>query len=101
MIEITHFIVLSIILFSLGIIGVIINTHNLIVMLLSIELILLAANILFVSFSFFNANIAGQMFAMFLLAVSAAEAAIALSIILLYFKNKGTISINQKDQMKG
>ncbi len=101
MIEITHFLVLAIILFSLGVVGVIINTHNLIVMLLSIELILLAANLLFVSFSFFTQNVEGQMFSMFLLAISAAEAAIGLSIILAYFKAKGTISINQKDQMKG
>ncbi len=101
MIEITHFLVLAIILFSLGVVGVIINTHNLIVMLLSIELILLAANLLFVSFSFFTQNVEGQMFSMFLLAISAAEAAIGLSIILAYFKVKGTISINQKDQMKG
>jgi NADH-quinone oxidoreductase subunit K len=101
MIEITHFIVLAVILFSLGIIGVIINTHNLIVMLLSIELILLSSNILFVAFSFFQKNIDGQVFSMFLLAVSAAEAAIGLSIILLYFKKKGTVSIHRNDQMKG
>jgi NADH-quinone oxidoreductase subunit K len=100
MIEPTHFIILSVILFSLGIIGVVINTHNLIVMLLSIELILLASNILFVAFSFFHKDIEGQVFSMFLLAVSAAEVAIALSVILLYFKRKGTISINQQDQMR-
>jgi NADH-quinone oxidoreductase subunit K len=60
----------------------------------------LASNILFVAFSFFHKDIEGQVFSMFLLAVSAAEVAIALSVILLYFKRKGTISINQQDQMR-
>lgn len=101
MITVTHFVLLATILFSIGIVGVIINTHNLIVMLLSIELILLAGNILFVAFSYFHGNLDGQLFSMFLLAITAAETAVALSVILLYFKHKKTVSINQSDQMRG
>lgn len=101
MIDIIHFIGLAVLLFSIGIVGVIINTHNIIVMLLCAELMLLSANILFVAFSFFQKNIDGQLFSIFLLAIGAAEIAIALSIVLFYFKEKDTISIHQDDQMKG
>jgi NADH-quinone oxidoreductase subunit K len=100
MITIYHFIILAIILFSIGFVGVIINTHNLIIMLLSVEIMLLASNLLLTTFSFFTSNIKGQVAAMFFLAISAAEMAIALSIVMLYFKRKGTISINQQDQMR-
>lgn len=101
MIDMIHFIGLAVLLFSIGIVGVIINTHNIIVMLLCAELMLLAANILFVAFSFFQKNIDGQLFSIFLLAIGAAEIAIGLSIVLFYFKEKGTVSIHQDDQMKG
>ena len=101
MITLTHFVILAVILFMIGIVGVIINTHNLIVMLLSVEVILLAGNILFVAFAYFHGNMEGQLFSMFLLAVTAAETAVALSIILLYFKRKKTVSMNQSEQMRG
>lgn len=101
MITLQHFMVLSCILFTIGFLGVIINLHNIIVILLSIEIMLLATNILFVSLSYFLKNLDGQILSMFILGVSAAEAAIALSIAMLYFKKKQTVSLQLDERMKG
>ncbi len=96
-----HYLVLSAVLFSLGILGVLLNRSNLIVILMSIELILLAVNINFVAFSTHLGDIVGQVFAMFVLTVAAAEAAIGLAILVVFFRNRGTVEVESLGQMKG
>ena len=86
-----HYLILGVVIFSIGIIGIFLNRKNVIVILMSIELILLAVNINLVSFSIFINDLTGQVFAMFILTVAAAEAAIGLAIIVVYYRNKGTI----------
>ena len=88
-----HYLTLSAIIFTIGIFGIFLNRKNVIVILMSIELILLAVNINLVSFSVYTQDLLGQIFAMFILAVAAAEAAIGLAIIVVYFRNKGSIKI--------
>ena len=96
-----HYLTLGAIIFSLGTIGVFLNRKNIIVILMSIELILLAVNINLVSFSIYLGDIAGQIFAMLILTVAAAEAAIGLAIIVSYFRNKGSVRVEEINEMKG
>ena len=101
MIAIEHYITVSAILFVLGVMGIFINRKNVIVILMSVELILLAVNINLVGFSTFMNDLVGQIFAMFVLTVAAAEAAIGLAILVIYFRNRGTIAVDDATQMKG
>ncbi len=96
-----HYLVLGAVIFSLGMIGIFLNRKNVIVILMSIELILLAVNINLVSFSIFLQDIVGQIFTMLILTVAAAEAAIGLAIIIVYYRNKGSIRVEEINQMKG
>ncbi len=89
------------ILFTLGVFGIFINRKNVIVILMSIELILLAVNINLVAFSSFLNDIVGQVFALFILTVAAAEAAIGLAILVVFFRNRGTIAVEDINMMKG
>jgi NADH-quinone oxidoreductase subunit K len=89
------------ILFTLGIFGIFLNRKNVIIILMSVELMLLAVNINFVSFSAFLGNLLGQVFAMFVLTVAAAEAAIGLAILVVYFRNRGSIAVEDINMMKG
>ena len=101
MIGIEHFLAVSAILFALGVLGLFINRKNIIVILMAIELILLAVNINLVAFSAALGDMVGQVFAMFVLTVAAAEAAIGLAILVIYFRQRGTISVDSANQMKG
>ena len=96
-----HYLTLGAIIFSLGVIGIFLNRKNVIVILMSIELILLAVNINLISFSIFSGDIIGQIFTMLILTVAAAEAAIGLAIIVAYYRNKGSIRVESIDEMKG
>lgn len=100
-ITIEHFLFLGAILFTLGVLGIFLNKKNVIIILMSIELILLAVNINLVSFSIFLQNIVGQVFAIFILTVAAAETAIGLAIIVIYYKNKGSINVDKISSLKG
>ena len=96
-----HYLTLGAIIFSLGIIGVFLNRKNIIVILMSIELMLLAVNINLVSFSIYLGDIVGQIFTMLILTVAAAEAAIGLAIIVSYYRNKGSVRVEEINEMKG
>ena len=96
-----HYLTLASIIFTIGIIGIFLNRKNVIIILMSIELILLAVNINLVSFSIYLQNLVGQVFAMFILTVAAAEAAVGLAIIVIYYKNKGSINVEHIDSLKG
>ena len=96
-----HYLTLSAIIFTLGMLGVFMNRKNIIIILMSIELILLAVNINLVSFSIYLQNLTGQIFTMFILTVAAAEAAVGLAIIVIYYKNKGSINVKQISSLKG
>ncbi len=96
-----HFLILAAILFTIGIFGFFLNRRNLIILLMSIELMLLAANINFVAFSTWFGDAAGQVFVFFVLTVAAAEAAIGLAILVLLFRNMNTINVEELDQLKG
>lgn len=96
-----HYLALGAIIFSLGTIGVFLNRKNIIVILMSIELILLAVNINLVSFSIYLGDIVGQIFTMLILTVAAAEAAIGLAIIVSYYRNKGSVRVEEINEMKG
>ena len=96
-----HYLTLGAIIFSLGIIGIFLNRKNVIVILMSIELILLSVNINLISFSIFSDDIVGQIFTMLILTVAAAEAAIGLAIIVIFYRNKGSIRVEEIDIMKG
>jgi NADH-quinone oxidoreductase subunit K len=100
-IGIFHYLVLSSILFTLGICGIFLNRKNIITILMSIELILLSVNINFVAFSVKLGDLTGQIFAMFILTVAAAEAAIGLAILVIYFRNRGSIAVEDVNVMKG
>ena len=101
MIGIQHYIIVSAILFVLGVLGIFLNRKNVIVILMAIELILLAVNINFVAFSAFLSDLTGQIFAMFVLTVAAGEAAIGLAILVIYFRGRGTIAVDDIHRMKG
>jgi NADH-quinone oxidoreductase subunit K len=96
-----HYLTVAAILFTLGIFGIFLNRKNVIIILMSVELMLLAVNINFVAFSAFLGDLVGQVFAMFVLTVAAAEAAIGLAILVVYFRNRGTIAVEDINLMKG
>ncbi len=96
-----HYLTLAAIIFTIGIIGIFLNRKNVIIILMSIELILLAVNINLVSFSIYLQNLVGQVFAMFILTVAAAESAVGLAIIVIYYKNRGSINVEQISSLKG
>ena len=100
-IGLAHYLTVAAILFTLGVFGIFLNRKNVIIMLMSIELMLLAVSINFVAFSVFLNNLIGQAFAMFVLTVAAAEAAIGLAILVVYFRNRGTIRVEDINMMKG
>jgi len=100
-IGIGHYLTVAAILFTLGIFGIFLNRKNVIIILMSVELILLAVNINLVSFSVFLQDLTGQIFAMLVLTVAAAEGAIGLAIIVVYFRNRGTIAVEDINLMKG
>jgi len=100
-IGLSHYLVVAAILFTIGVFGIFINRKNVIIILMCIELILLAVNINFVAFSTHMDDIAGQVFAMFILTVAAAEAAIGLAILVVYFRNRGDIAVEDINLMKG
>ena len=101
MISVGHYLAVSAVLFTLGVLGIFINRKNIIVILMAIELILLAVNINLVAFSAFVGDLTGQIFAMFVLTVAAGEAAIGLAILVIYFRRRGTIAVDDINQMKG
>lgn len=101
MIGIEHYLVVSSILFVMGILGIFLNRTNVIIILMAIELILLAVNINLVAFSAFLGDLVGQIFAMFVLTVAAGEAAIGLAILVIYFRKRGTIAVDDINRMKG
>jgi NADH-quinone oxidoreductase subunit K len=96
-----HFLVVSAILLVLGIFGIFLNRKNVIIILMSIELMLLAVNINFVAFSYYLGDIVGQVFTLFNLTVAAAEAAIGLAIVVVYYRNRGSIAVDDVNMMKG
>ena len=100
-IGLSHYLVLAAIIFSIGLIGIFLNRKSVIVILMCIELVLLSVNINLVSFSIYLQDFVGQVFSMFVLTVAAAEAAVGLAIIVVYFKNKGSIEVEQINSMKG
>ena len=103
MIEITigHYLTLAAIIFTIGVVGVFLNRKNVIIILMSIELMLLAVNINLVSFSIYLQDLVGQIFTMFILTVAAAEAAVGLAIIVIFYKNKGSINVEEISALKG
>ena len=96
-----HYLTLGATIFTIGLIGIFLNRKNVIVLLMSIELILLAVNINLVSFSIFINDLGGQIFTLFILTVAAAEAAIGLAIIVVYFRNSGTTRVEEIEKLKG
>jgi len=96
-----HYLTVAAILFTLGIFGIFLNRKNVIIMLMSIELMLLSVNINLVSFSYFLSDLVGQVFALFVLTVAAAEAAIGLAIVVVFFRNRGSIAVDDVNMMKG
>ncbi len=100
-IGLTHYLTVAAVLFTLGVFGIFLNRKNVIIILMSIELMLLAVNINFVAFSVFLNDMAGQVFAMLVLTVAAAEAAIGLAILVVYFRNRGSIAVEDVNVMKG
>jgi NADH-quinone oxidoreductase subunit K len=96
-----NYLALAAILFTIGVFGIFLNRKNVIIILMSIELILLAVNINFVAFSSFLHDMVGQVFALFVLTVAAAEAAIGLAILVVYFRNRGSIAVEDVNVMKG
>ncbi|MBX9760733.1 MAG: NADH-quinone oxidoreductase subunit NuoK [Beijerinckiaceae bacterium] len=101
MIGLTHYLIVAAILFTIGICGIILNRKNIIVILMSVELILLAVNINLVAFSSFLGDLTGQIFSLFILTVAAAEAAIGLAILVTYYRNRGSIAVEDINLMKG
>ena len=101
MIALTDYLILSALLFALSIVGIFINRKNVILLLMCIELMLLAVNTNFIAFSHFLGDTAGQVFVFFILTVAAAEAAIGLAILVVLFRNKRTINVEELDALKG
>jgi NADH-quinone oxidoreductase subunit K len=101
MIGLAHYLAVAAILFTIGVFGIFVNRKNVIVILMSIELILLAVNINLVAFSVYLHQVVGQIFAMFVLTVAAAEAAVGLAILVTFFRNRGDISVDSPNVMKG
>src|SRR3978361_1098694 len=100
-IGLSNYLTVAAILFTIGVIGIFLNRKNIIVILMSVELILLAVNLNFVAFSSYLGDLVGQVFALFILTVAAAEAAIGLAILVVYFRNRGTIAVEDVNLMKG
>ena len=100
-IGLSHYLTLAAVLFTIGVFGMFLNRKNVIVILMSVELMLLAVNINFVAFSAYLNDLTGQVFTMFILTVAAAEAAIGLAILVVFFRNKGTIAVEDISVMKG
>jgi NADH-quinone oxidoreductase subunit K len=100
-VALSHYLVLGAILFTTGVFGIFLNRRNVIIILMSIELILLAVNVNFVAFSAYLGDLAGQIFAMFVLTVAAGEAAIGLAIVVVFFRNRGSIEVEDVNLMKG
>src|SRR5262245_12289970 len=96
-----HYLTVAACLFTLGMLGIFLNRKNVIVILMSVELMLLAVNINFVAFSHFLHDLVGQVFALFVLTVAAAEAAIGLALVVVYFRNRGSIAVDDINMMKG
>ncbi|MDM7982821.1 MAG: NADH-quinone oxidoreductase subunit NuoK [Maricaulis sp.] len=96
-----HYLAVAAILFTIGVFGIFVNRKNVIVILMSVELILLSVNVNLVAFSSFLGDLAGQVFALFVLTVAAAEAAVGLAILVVYFRNRGDISVEGVNLMKG
>ena len=96
-----HYLTVAAILFTLGLFGVFLNRKNVIIILMSIELMLLAVNINMVAFSAYNGDLEGQIFSLFILTVAAAEAAIGLAILVVFFRNRGSIAVEDVNMMKG
>ena len=101
MISLTHYLVLAAILFAISVIGIFLNRKNIILMLMAIELILLSVNLNLVAFSAFLGDLTGQVFAMFVLTVAAAEAAIGLAILVIFFRRRGSIAVDDVNRMRG
>ena len=101
MIPLNHYLVLGALLFALSVVGIFLNRKNLIVLLMAIELMLLAVNMNFIAFSHFLSDIAGQVFVFFILTVAAAESAIGLAILVVLFRNRATIDVEDLDSLKG
>jgi len=100
-IGLSHYLTVAAILFTIGVFGIFLNRKNVIVILMSIELILLAVNLNMVAFSSFLGDLVGQIFALLILTVAAAEAAIGLAILVVFFRNRGTIAVEDINMMKG
>ena len=101
MIGLTHYLAVAAILFTIGVLGIFLNRRNIILMLMAIELILLSVNINLVAFSAYLGDLVGQVFAMFVLTVAAGEAAIGLAILVIYFRGRATISVDDVNRMRG
>ena len=101
MIPLSHYLVLGAILFSISVVGIFLNRKNLVVLLMAIELLLLAANMNFIAFSHYLVDLAGQVFVFFILTVAAAESAIGLAILIVVFRNRRTINVQDLDRLKG
>ena len=101
MIGLAHYLTVAAILFVIGVLGIFLNRRNVILMLMALELLLLAVNINLVAFSAFLGDLTGQVFAMFVLTVAAAEAAIGLAILDIFFRRKGSIAVDDADRMRG
>lgn len=101
MIGLAHLLTVAAILFVIGVLGIFLNRRNVILMLMAIELLLLSVNINLVAFSAYLGDMKGQVFAMFVLTVAAAEAAIGLAIMVIFFRRRGSIAIDAADQMRG
>jgi len=101
MISLSEYLILAAVIFCIGLAGVFLNRKNIIILLMSIELMLLAVNINFIAFSFYSGDLAGQIFVFFILTVAAAEAAIGLAILIVLFRNRRTINVDHIDSLKG
>ncbi|MBE7527630.1 NADH-quinone oxidoreductase subunit NuoK [Nitrosomonas sp.] len=101
MVSLSHYLVLGAILFAIGVVGIFLNRKNVIILLMSIELMLLAVNMNFIAFSYYLQDIAGQIFVFFILTVAAAEAAIGLAILVALFRNLRTINVDDLDKLRG
>ena len=101
MIPLSHYLVLGAILFSFSVVGIFLNRKNLVVLLMAIELLLLAANMNFIAFSHYLGDLAGQVFVFFILTVAAAESAIGLAILIVVFRSRRTINVQDLDRLKG
>ena len=100
-IGLSHYLILAAGLFTIGIFGIFLNRKNVIIILMSVEMMLLAVNINFVAFSHFHGDLVGQVFSLFILTVAAAESAIGLAIIVVFFRNRGSIAVEDINMMKG